>query len=266
MSEKNIFILPQERAISYINKIKSIDILIIDEFYKASKKYDKDRASALLKVIIKLGQKAKQRYFLAPNIKSLAPTIFTQGLEFEKIDFNTVSLERFDEYKKIIGSKEEKERRKEEVLLRILDESNTKSLIYAASYPQIDKLVNLLGEHIAKNYNELLENFSNWLSVNYSPNWKLCKLVKNATGIHNGRLHRSISQIQIKLFEEENGLNNIISTSSIIEGVNTSAENVIIWKSKKGKGNQNLDNFTYKNIIGRGGRMFKYFVGKNIFA
>lgn len=72
-------------------------------------------------------------------------------------------------------------------------------------------------------------------------------------------MHRCISQLQVKLFEYDNGFNNIVSKSSIIEGVNTSAENVIMWRSKVGK--NNLKDFTYKNIIGRGGRMFKYFVG-----
>ncbi len=42
--------------------------------------------------------------------------------------------------------------------------------------------------------------------------------------------------------------------------MNTSAENVIIWRNRKG--NAKLDDFTYKNIIGRGGRMFKHFIGK----
>lgn len=88
------------------------------------------------------------------------------------------------------------------------------------------------------------------------------KLVQKGTGVHNGSLHRSLSQIQIKLFEERNGLDNIISTSSIIEGINTSAENVVIWRNTKGgRGNPRLDDFTYRNIIGRGGRMFKHFVG-----
>jgi hypothetical protein len=45
--------------------------------------------------------------------------------------------------------------------------------------------------------------------------------------------------------------------------VNTSAENIVIWSNKKGgRGNPKLDDFTYKNIIGRGGRMFRHFVGK----
>ncbi|HAV2230168.1 TPA: hypothetical protein JHK40_004361, partial [Enterobacter cloacae] len=106
----------------------------------------------------------------------------------------------------------------------------------------------------------LLKEFSNWLKINYSQNWKLAKLIEKGMGIHNGRLHRSISQLQIKLFEEKHGIKNIVSTSSIVEGVNTSAENVVIWQCKNGS--SNLKDFTYKNIIGRSGRMFKHFIGK----
>ena len=85
-------------------------------------------------------------------------------------------------------------------------------------------------------------------------------MVRKGIGIHHGKLHRSLSQIQIRLFEEPEGLNTIISTSSIIEGVNTSAENVFIWRNKNGQ--KNLNDFTYRNIIGRGGRMFCHFIGK----
>jgi hypothetical protein len=106
----------------------------------------------------------------------------------------------------------------------------------------------------------LLSSFSAWLAKNYHPNWKLTSLVKRGVGIHTGQLHRSLSQIQVHLFEEEKGgLQTLVSTSSIIEGVNTSAENVIVWSNKNGK--LKLNDFTYRNIIGRGGRMFKHFVG-----
>lgn len=263
LAEKNIFIFPQERAMNYVNKIDSIDILIIDEFYKASAIYDKSRAPSLLKAIIKLGLKSKQKYFLAPNITSIGDNVFTQDMTFEdKLGFNTVYLDKFEKYKEIDGDKIQKEIQKGEILLNILEETNTKSLIYAASYSQIDKVTNLLNERLPISEKRLLVEFANWLTINYGANWKLTNLIKRGVGIHNGQLHRSISQIQVKLFEEPEGLSNIISTSSIIEGVNTSAENVIIWRNRKSGGNSILDSFTYKNIIGRGGRMFKYFIGK----
>lgn len=106
----------------------------------------------------------------------------------------------------------------------------------------------------------ILMDFSEWLQENYGNDYPLAKAVLKGVGIHNGRLHRSLSQIQVNLFEREDGINNLVSTSSIIEGVNTSAENVILWSNRNGT--SKLSSFAYNNIAGRGGRMFRYFVGR----
>lgn len=256
LSERNIFIFPQERAISYVKLIAELDILIVDEFYKASKKFDKERSPSLIKAMIKLGEKAKQKYYLAPNISELDDNPFTKDMEFICLNFSTVYLQKHELYKEI-GSDT---KLKGDILVDILNKKNTKTLIYAGTYSNIDTISTLfLSKYQEENNNKLLNEFANWLGKNYDYNWNLTELVKRRTGIHNGQLHRSLSQIQVKLFEETNGIQNIISTSSIIEGVNTSAENVIIWMNKNGQ--SKLNDFTYKNIIGRGGRMFKYFIG-----
>lgn len=256
LGDNNIFVFPQERALAYANNLGDIDILIIDEFYKSSINVDKERAPSLIKCIINLGEKAKQRYYLAPNIDELQDNPFTQGMTFEKIDFKTVFLEVNNLYSKVLEGKE-----KSDVLLEQYNNITGKSLIYAGTFSEIDNLRTLFSRNDIQYKNkELLNQFSKWLDVNYGKLWYLSDLVKKGIGIHHGKLHRSLSQIQIRLFEEKNGLDTIISTSSIIEGVNTSAENVFIWRNKNG--NRNLNDFTYKNIIGRGGRMFKHFIGK----
>nr|WP_281548568.1 DEAD/DEAH box helicase [Alistipes onderdonkii] len=257
LSSKNILIFPQERAISYIHKIDSIDILIIDEFYKAGVSFDRERAPILLKAILELGKKAKQKYFLAPNISQLNNNPFTEGMRFEKIDFNTVFSEIHKDYAQANPNNKSFKRDR---LLAILNQKRTKSLIYAGTYSNIDKIVDILQLELPVRKNDLLDSFSEWLKINYGNTYILSDLVCKGVGIHNGRLHRSLSQLQVRLFEEPLGLYNIVSTSSIIEGVNTSAENVIIWANKNGK--PNLNDFTYKNIVGRGGRMFKHFIGK----
>ena len=258
LGEKNIFIFPQERAVSYIEKIDNIDILIIDEFYKAGIAFDKERAPILLKAILELGKKAKQKYFLAPNISDIEENPITEGMDFIPLDFNTVFSEVYALYKEV-GAKITDDF-KASKMLEVLRNKSTKSLIYAGTFNNIDIITNVLKDNIKEKQNEILDYFSEWLKINYSQHYILADIVKKGIGIHNGRLHRSLSQIQVKLFEEENGLDNIVSTSSIIEGVNTSAENVIIWANKNGKAG--LNNFTYKNIVGRGGRMFKHFIGK----
>lgn len=259
LEKKNILIFPQERAISYINKITDIDILIIDEFYKAGIMFEPERAPALLKAILEFGKKAKQKYFLGPNISEIKDNPITKDMEFIPLNFNTVFSEIhkvYENYRKDTTAG----KFKADNLIDILSKKETKSLIYAGTFNNIDHITNILNENIPEKNDPILNDFSDWLKINYSEHYILADLVKKGVGIHNGRLHRSLSQIQIKLFGERNKIDNIVSTSSIIEGVNTAAENVIIWANKNGK--SNLNDFTYKNIVGRGGRMFKHFIGQ----
>ena len=46
----------------------------------------------------------------------------------------------------------------------------------------------------------------------------------------------------------------------MIEGVNTTAKNVVLFDKHKGR--KPIDYFDYRNISGRSGRMYNYFVGK----
>lgn len=256
LEEKNIFIFPQERALHYIDLLDSIDILIVDEFYKSSKVFEKERAANLIKAIIKIGEKAKQRYYLAPNISKIEDNPFTQDMEFLKLDFNTVCLTINNYYPDILNDTV----KKGEKFIELTKQLQGKTLIYAGSYTNINKVSDLLLANTNEANSELLKGFSEWLGKNYDYSWYLTLLSKRGIGVHNGQLHRSISQIQVKLFEEEiGGLDKLISTSSIIEGVNTSAENVIVWATT-GRGLR-FNNFSYKNLMGRAGRMFRHFVG-----
>lgn len=259
LADKNIFIFPQERAIHYVDKIDILDILIIDEFYKSSKLFEKERAANLIKAIIELGHKAKQRYYLAPNISRIEDNPFTKDMEFMPLDFKTVFLSVHNLYDEILKDNE----KKKEAFLELNEGLKGKTLIYAASYANISALTNLLLANSKEKESKLLDDFSLWLGRNYDPGWALPLLIKRGIGIHNGKLHRSLCQVQVKLFEENSGLDRLISTSSIIEGVNTSAENVIVWATS-GRG-LSFTNFSYKNLIGRAGRMFRHFIG-NIYV
>lgn len=256
LGDRNILIFPQERAINYCDKLEHLDLLVVDEFYKASQDFDKERSPALLKAMMKLGAIATQRYYLAPNISQMNDNPFTKDMTFLRLDFNTVFLEKHEMFKVI----KKDAQKKSDALIEILRKTESKSLIYAGSYSNVTRVSNLLLEKRAEIPNALLSQFSSWLAKNYDPNWILTVLVKRGVGIHTGQLHRSLSQIQVKLFEEDEGLQTLVSTSSIIEGVNTSAENVVVWSNKNG--NLKLNDFTYRNIIGRGGRMFRHFIGK----
>lgn len=258
LGERNILIFPQERVFGYLDKIQSIDFLIVDEFYKAEPATKDERANILLKAIIELSRKAKQRYYLAPNISEVEENPFTKGMEFVKIDFKTVITEFHENYKEF--DSENQEEQKKNCLLSILKERDTKTLVYAGSHSQTEEVLNILIENLPNVDTWILNAFSEWLKENYSEDYKLAQAVQKGVGIHNGRIHRSLSQLQVKLFEKTGRINTLVSTSSIIEGVNTSAENVVLWSNRNGS--RGLTSFAYNNIAGRGGRMFQYFVGR----
>lgn len=258
LSEKNILIFPQERALHYVNRLTSIDLLIVDEFYKASEFFDKERSDPLMSSIIKFQKFTKQFYFLAPNIEKIDFNDFEKlipNLQFERLKSQTVYLNVKD-YSNI---SKDNNRKKEKLIEILLEQKHTKTLIYGGRYSEISKLTDIIIDNNLYDSSGTTDIFSEWLVKNYGES-KLVKLVQNRVGIHNGRQHRPLSQIQLALFEQkDDGLQTIISTSSIIEGVNTSAENVIVWSNKNG--NPLLDYFSYKNLLGRCGRMFKYFIG-----
>lgn len=259
LADKNILVFPQERAFAYINKLEAIDILIVDEFYKASTNFDLERSSTLLSSMVELGKKAKQKYYLAPNIHEIEENVFTEGMTFLRMDFKTVVTRAW----RLYNSKPKDEDKivfKTRKLLELINTGVGKVLIYTGTYKGIEEVTTILNNNLSDKNSELLVNFADWLECNYGEKYILKDLVKHGIGIHNGQLHRSLSQIQIKLFEEENGLDCLVSTSSIIEGVNTQAESVILWSNKNGA--HKIDYFTFRNIIGRAGRMFRYFVGR----
>ena len=179
-------------------------------------------------------------------------------MSFIKEDFQTVVTNVAHIYRNRQPN-EDADSFKSRILSNLISRLDSKSLIYAGSHSQVDKVREILTASIPLSPNNLCQEFAIWLRQNYGTQCDLIPLISRGIGVHNGNLHRSLAQLQIKLFEEKNGLKTIISTSSIIEGVNTQAENVILWNCKIS--NKELDYFTYRNIIGRAGRMFKYFIG-----
>lgn len=260
IADNTILVFPQERAFAYIDILPEIDILIVDEFYKASSHFDDSRSSVLLNAMIELGKKAKQRYYLAPNIDEIQENVFTEGMTFLNIDFQTVVTKTKVLYN-LQGSNKNNDKFKEQQLKSLLaSEPIGKTLIYAGTYDNIKTVCSILNTEKPFKASHLLTDFTDWLKINYGPSYSLIPLAIKGIGIHNGQLHRSLSQIQIRLFEDIDGLDTIVSTSSIIEGVNTQAESVILWSMKNGR--SKIDYFTFRNIIGRAGRMLRYFVGK----
>ncbi len=255
LREKNIYVFPQERALQFRDQVKSLDLLVVDEFYKSSILHDKDRAPALVAAIHLFGSRAKQQYYLAPNVDSLSQSTVVPNVRFVKFNYNTVVLKTTD-YAESIGKDQAV---KVEVLFEILLNSSMKTLVYCGTYTNIRVVSDEVLDRTYSRSDELLNSFADWLEKHYSPTWTLTKLLRRGVLIHNGALHRPVAQMVVHVYEISDSAVTLLSTSSIIEGVNLATEQIILFSNKIG--HKRLTDFSFKNIVGRGGRMFKYFIG-----
>lgn len=251
-AERNIYILTQERAIDIIKKVQ-IDFFVIDEFYKLSpNRTDTERCYILNQVFYYLVKSGAQFYLLGPNIEEVTTELLANvSFRFIKTNYKTVVSER---HKLKISDKEEAI----DKLISLASSLKEPTLIFCQSPASANKVANAFLQ--SSLFDPLFDNSNivNWLKENYHKDWILPNCLNRGIGIHHGKIPRAIAQKCIKLFNEGK-INYLICTSTIIEGVNTKAKNVIIFDNKIAR--TKFDYFTFNNICGRSGRMFSHFIG-----
>lgn len=251
LKEKNIFILTQERVVDF-PELPSFDIFIIDEFYKLDpRKEEGERAMTLNHAFYKLYKKSKQFYLLGPNIENISGTLPEKvNCRFIRTDYATVVTEMIP----INATK----KNMNEKLIELCNTIQDSTLIYCSSPNRAREIANILINTLTWK-GEGLQEASDWIAEHYHQDWTFVKGLRHGIGIHHGKIPRALAHLCIKGFNEGK-LPFLICTSTLIEGVNTKAKNVIILDNKIAT--KKYDFFTFNNIKGRSGRMFRHFVGK----
>lgn len=93
-----------------------------------------------------------------------------------------------------------------------------------------------------------MNHIGNLFAESKGPQWIEAKALKKGIGIHHGLVPKYIQQEIISLFND-GILNILIYTTTITEGVNTFAKNIIVLSGKKGT--KDLKTFDAQNIEGR---------------
>ncbi len=252
ITDKNIFILTQERVMEIIKDV-DIDFFVIDEFYKIqTTSQDQDRSVVLNQAFYKLLKKGGQFYLLGPNIENINNEVFPASVDyiFIKTDYKTVVTEKI----KVNISEGE-----ETALLNLCSSLTEPTLIYCASPKSANRVAKLLFDSGKFPKQDTNAEAIKWLQEEYHPLWYLPKALEYGIGIHHGKIPRAISQFAVKAFNDDK-LQVLVCTSTLIEGVNTKAKNVIIYDNKIAR--EKFDFFTFNNICGRSGRMFQHFIGR----
>lgn len=257
----NIFLLTAERVLEYPN-LPAIDILIIDEFYKLSNLRGDNRSNVLNNAFLKVMRNEKcQFYLLGPNIDGVSVDFLNKyDAEFYRTDYSLVLTEETNKFAEL---KPKRGKIKEEDLFAILDDQNEQTLIFCASPATARKLAFAYGRHL-ENQRKTTPNklpLIEWIDKNISWGWSLAKCLNYGIGVHDGAMPKHITTSTIRYFNA-NQLRYLFCTNTIIEGVNTSAKNVIYYDDHIGT--HPVDYFDYSNIRGRAGRLMEHYIGKII--
>ncbi len=134
-------------------------------------------------------------------------------------------------------------------------ERYTKALLQNTDAIQaLTQRTNLIESPIYRSFLEHLEQV-------FGEDWIVVKALKQRIGIHHSLIPKYIQKEIINLFNR-GILLCLFSTTTITEGVNTTAKNVIITSNKKGS--KILKPFDAKNIAGRAGRFSQHYRGRII--
>ena len=263
----NIFLFTAERVNEYQDFI-NVDFLVIDEFYKLSGNRDDERSSSLNNAFnYILRTYSPKFYMLGPNIDGISEGFADRDdAVFIKSDYSLVDSKTIDiykDYKGEFGKRGKKARFKEEVLFDLLHKlENEQTIIYCSSPNRVRNISKKFCNYLSENEAEVSNHeypLSTWIIEYVSKEWSILKNLKYDIGVHDGALQKHITTSLIDYFN--NGkLKYLFCTSTIIEGVNTSAKNIIYFDENKGS--NKVDYFDYSNIKGRAGRMMIHYVGK----
>jgi len=263
IGDRNIFILTAERVLEY-EGLPNIDYFILDEFYKLSSIRDDERSDVLNIALKKVLKFKPIFYFIGPNI-DIIPDGFQERYNafFYKTHYSLVNseIEQVDINYQSTGVRSQA-KEKEEKLFELLSVNSDQSIVYVSSPGRAYSLAKHYLDYLREN--QLLEDpqqlpVNEWIEENLNSAWGLNELIKNKIGVHSGIIPKHLVHTMIEYFNESS-LDVLFCTSTIIEGVNTSAKNVFIFDNKKGP-NQ-LDFFDFSNIKGRAGRLLQHYTGK----
>lgn len=250
----NVYLLTQERVIQRPD-LADVEFFVLDEFYKidlGNATDESTRAVDLSLAFHKLAKTGAQFYMLGPHIQKISG-LDDYEYHFIPSDYSTVAVD-IQNFNMEMRSEERKEK-----LLKLVTTLDSPTLIYCQAPPSANRVAEYLIQKAGLTPVPETQELAAWISKHYHPEWNVAKAISLGIGIHHGGVPRALQQYIVKLFNE-GIIKRIICTSTMIEGVNTSAENVIIYDRRLK--NSTFDYFTYKNISGRAGRMNKYFIGK----
>ncbi|MFA7571350.1 MAG: helicase-related protein [Sulfurimonadaceae bacterium] len=244
-------------------RLIKIDFFVMDEIYKIQD--DISRKQIFTHCLYRLSKMKSDFYLIGPyfngfseEFKEKTNSKFEKySTEIVKKDVVDISLIPINSEYSLFGENLKKYSGKEVNLKHILTSFLEQTLIYAKQVRTVESLARKFAEsrNIEDNENGLID----YIEESVNKNWSLIECLKKKVAFHHGKIPRYI-QVEIVEMFNKGEIDFLFCTSTLIEGVNTSAKNVVIYDTLKGS-DEVLTGFDIKNIQGRAGRFLRHFIG-----
>ena len=261
-SQKNIFIVTHDRVIdeTTVSIFESIDFLVIDEVYKLQKDTSNERVLILNVAYYNMVKRSKKYVLLAPfisgvkHLEKLADVPAFYATNYSPVVNDVKTCEILDEEDRIPYA--------DRILQSIPAQDNT--LIYFPTVVQIDSFIQETTTSypaLEEDNNPVLNEFVAWGRREIHPEWSIIKALEKGFLVHHGQLPLGIRMLELSLFNNSNSrFTRLICTSTLLEGVNTTAKNIIITKPNRSY-DKTFDAFDFYNLVGRTGRLYQHYLG-----
>ena len=259
-------VLTQERLLRIFKKdhMLSFDCIIVDEAHEILE--DNSRSRILANVII-IAQKRNPDIafkFLTPflddsanlqtryttyDIESFKVSEYIKTEKYYLYDLrNHAGLKLYDQFlDKYLPITNDRDLGSEEDVVKAY--SAGKNIIYLNKPTDIEKFALALADILPEVDSELIENACDNISEYLQPQYNLLRCLHKGIIYHHGSVPDAIRIYIEDLYKKENAIKYVITSSTLLSGVNLPAERMFILDNKRGKSNLNHDSF--KNLVGR---------------
>ena len=261
-NQRNIFIVTHDRVIdeTTVALFESIDFLVIDEVYKLQKDATNERVLILNIAYYNMVRLSRKYVLLAPFISGVdhleklddEPAFYSSNFSPVVNDIKTYEI--LDESERILYT---------DRILQSLPESDN-TLVYFPTVVGIDSFIentSIQYDALETDANPMLNEFIQWGKREIHPQWSIVKALEKGFLVHHGQLPLGIRMLELALFNNDSSkFSRLICTSTLLEGVNTTAKNIIITKPHRSY-NKEFDAFDFYNLVGRTGRLYQHYLG-----
>ena len=259
-------VLTQERLLRIFKKDPSLsfDCIIVDEAHEILEENSRSRTLANVIIIAQKRNPDVAFKFLTPfltdskNLKARYTTYDIEGFkvtEYIKTEKyylydlrNHTGLKLYDQFlNRYLPLSENRNLGFEEDVVKAY--SAGKNIIYLNKPTDIEKFARALSDVLPEMDSEMIQTACDNISNYLQPQYNLLACLRKGIIYHHGSVPDAIRIYIEDLYKKDDSVKYVITSSTLLSGVNLPAERMFILDNKRGRSNLSHDSF--KNLVGR---------------